>query len=439
MRLILKILTLSLLGFVQVKAQSEKKLIKNAFEAYKKAALNGNWRDAADYLDGKTKRFYGSMLDKVKSAEPVFLQKQPTLHKLIVFATRLTATKEEILSFDQSSFIAYCDKIGLTQAKFIKDCTLGKIYVSPDYASGELVTRDKTNSYPVYFHNDKGHWRLDLASMLTTKVLGLGDSEDIKKMGEDLYLIWALNKLGIKVAGLEMWWPTIRPEPPIANKKYYYDIDNEKSDSSNAVCYEIYTINDSTGYAGAISSYKMDGVMMSESHYSNYYVKIREGVSKEFHKNGTLKSIENYSNDLLDGEIITYYDTGTMRRKDYFSKGEFLHGKCFTASGQDTTHFDYFQEPKYEGGNEALYKALGTIIKYPAIARENGIQGNVILSFVVDQQGGIKEKEVLQSAHPSLDEEALRALTLLDKWIPAKLDGDPVRCRFKLPVKFKLE
>jgi protein TonB len=428
-----------LVGILPIKAQSDKKLIKDVFDNYNKAISNGNWTDAANYLDGKTKRFYGSLLDKVKSADPVFLQRQPTLHRLIVFATRLSATKEEILSFDQSSYMAYCGKIGLTQAKFIKDCSLGKIYVSNDYASGELKNMDKTDSYPVYFHNDKGSWRLDLMSSLSTKVLGLGDYDDIKNMGEDVYLIWALNKLGIKAAGLEMWWPTIRPEPPIANKKYYYDIDNENSDSSNAVCYKMYTINDSTEYTGIISSYNMDGVMISETHYSNYYVKIREGISKEFHENGALKSVENYSNDLWDGEIITYYDTGIMRRKDYFTKGEFIRGKCFTASGQDTTHFDYLQEPKYEGGNEALYKALGTIIKYPAIARENGIQGNVILSFVVDKQGRIKEKEVLQSAHPSLDEEALRALTLLDKWIPAKLDGDPIRCRFKLPVKFKLE
>ena len=85
---------------------------------------------------------------------------------------------------------------------------------------------------------------------------------------------------------------------------------------------------------------------------------------------------------------------------------------------------------------------MGTLsknIKYPVIAQENGIQGKVILGFVVTKSGAISDVTVLRSLDPSCDKEAIRVVKLLPKWIPGKQNGENVNVRYTLPVVFRLQ
>ncbi len=96
------------------------------------------------------------------------------------------------------------------------------------------------------------------------------------------------------------------------------------------------------------------------------------------------------------------------------------------------------QNPMFPGGNEALMKWLGKNLKYPASAQENGIQGRVLVQFVVNKDGSIVEPKVLRSVDPALDKEALRVVSAMPKWQPGKQRGKTVRVRFTLPVTFRL-
>lgn len=78
-------------------------------------------------------------------------------------------------------------------------------------------------------------------------------------------------------------------------------------------------------------------------------------------------------------------------------------------------------------------------IKYPTIAQENGTQGQVVLQFVVERDGSITDIRVVKSVDPYLDKEALRVVKTMPKWKPGKQRGKPVRCRFTLPVRFRLQ
>jgi len=79
-------------------------------------------------------------------------------------------------------------------------------------------------------------------------------------------------------------------------------------------------------------------------------------------------------------------------------------------------------------------------IKYPAIARENGISGKVICTFVVNKDGSIVDVEVVRSSgESSLDKEAVRVIKSMPKWSPGEQRNKPVRARFNLPVSFKLQ
>lgn len=97
------------------------------------------------------------------------------------------------------------------------------------------------------------------------------------------------------------------------------------------------------------------------------------------------------------------------------------------------------QMPKFPGGQAALLKWIADNIKYPTIAEENGIQGRVVCTFVVERDGSITDVQVARSIDPSLDKEAMRVLRKMPKWKPGKQRGSTVRVKYTIPVTFKLE
>ncbi|OAV73066.1 hypothetical protein Barb7_03006 [Bacteroidales bacterium Barb7] len=95
--------------------------------------------------------------------------------------------------------------------------------------------------------------------------------------------------------------------------------------------------------------------------------------------------------------------------------------------------------PEFPGGQAALLKFLATSIKYPVIAQENGIQGRVTVSFVVNKDGSVVDAEVVRGVDPSLDKEALRVVGIMPKWSPGEQRGKPVRVKYTVPVTFRLQ
>lgn len=94
--------------------------------------------------------------------------------------------------------------------------------------------------------------------------------------------------------------------------------------------------------------------------------------------------------------------------------------------------------PEYPGGVTELYKFMAMRIKYPEEAAKNGIQGRVIVRFVVNSDGAISRARVERGVSPELDAEALRVVGLLPKWKPGRNNGKPVACWFVMPINFAL-
>jgi len=97
------------------------------------------------------------------------------------------------------------------------------------------------------------------------------------------------------------------------------------------------------------------------------------------------------------------------------------------------------QMPSFPGGNEALMKFLQESVKYPVVAQENGVQGRVVVSFVVERDGSITDVKVVRSVDPSLDKEATRVVKSMPHWIPGKQNGAAVRVKYNVPVSFRLQ
>ncbi|WP_018108295.1 energy transducer TonB [Bacteroides propionicifaciens] len=95
--------------------------------------------------------------------------------------------------------------------------------------------------------------------------------------------------------------------------------------------------------------------------------------------------------------------------------------------------------PEPPGGIAELMKFLGKNIKYPTIAQENGIQGRVVVEFVVNRDGSIVDPKVVRGVDPSLDKEAVRVIMSMPKWKPGKQGGKTVRVKYTVPVTFRLK
>ena len=97
------------------------------------------------------------------------------------------------------------------------------------------------------------------------------------------------------------------------------------------------------------------------------------------------------------------------------------------------------QMPMYPGGDAALMGYLRDNIHYPTVAAENGIQGRVVVGFVVERDGSITDVKVLRSVDPSLDREAMRVVKSMPRWTPGKQNGSAVRVKYQVPVTFRLQ
>lgn len=94
--------------------------------------------------------------------------------------------------------------------------------------------------------------------------------------------------------------------------------------------------------------------------------------------------------------------------------------------------------PGYPGGDEARIRYLQENLKYPQMARESGIQGRVFVTFVVERDGSITDVKILRGIGGGCDEEAIRVIQNMPKWVPGKQRGKPVRVQFNMPILFKL-
>ena len=95
--------------------------------------------------------------------------------------------------------------------------------------------------------------------------------------------------------------------------------------------------------------------------------------------------------------------------------------------------------PSFPGGDVKLREWIKKNMKYPSYAKNNGIEGQVLVVFIVEKDGSISNAEVSWGVDPSLDQEALRIVNKMPKWKPGKQEGSTVRVKFHLPIKFMLK
>ncbi|OFX28104.1 MAG: hypothetical protein A2X08_02440 [Bacteroidetes bacterium GWA2_32_17] len=96
------------------------------------------------------------------------------------------------------------------------------------------------------------------------------------------------------------------------------------------------------------------------------------------------------------------------------------------------------EKPEFPGGIEAINKWIVDNVKYPGIAKENGVTGKVFVQFVIDKEGKVTDVQILRGVDPYLDKEAMRVVSDMPSWTPGKQRGKAVKVSFQLPINFKL-
>lgn len=224
----------------------------------------------------------------------------------------------------------------------------------------------------------------------------------------------------------------------VKTEKFFYDNDMNLCDSAYAKYVALYLYKDTLKGSGTIRISFIKGGLKSECEYSDISTKKSEGISTYYHDNGLVKLNSFYVDGELDGELKTFYSNGQLKRKEVYEKGDLISGKCYTKEGKDTTHFAYEIMPEYPGGEKALLKFISDNTKYPKKAKKKNISGKVIVKFAVDVDGKVKDVKISKSAHPLIDEEALRVIRLLEDWTPGFKDGEAIKVVFAVPIKFTL-
>ena len=93
----------------------------------------------------------------------------------------------------------------------------------------------------------------------------------------------------------------------------------------------------------------------------------------------------------------------------------------------------------FHGGNKGWLEWVEENMRYPEEAKENGVQGRVIISFIINPDGTTSNAKIVRGVHPALDREAMRLISIMPKWIPAKREGKCIKQKYTVPVTFKLD
>ena len=166
---------------------------------------------------------------------------------------------------------------------------------------------------------------------------------------------------------------------------------------------------------------------------------------------------------ILDGKIATIEQVRALPRDAVASVGTMREEAAISSYGEKAKYgaliittvkhqkelyneqisqpdvFDKVDEaPQFPGGMAGMMQYLSSNIRYPEDAREAGTQGRVIVSFVVEKDGSISNARVTKPTYSSLDDEALRVISAMPKWMPGKQNGEAVRVKYSVPVSFRL-
>ena len=167
---------------------------------------------------------------------------------------------------------------------------------------------------------------------------------------------------------------------------------------------------------------------------------IKEGFYNSYSDDNKMIKKCNYKDDKLNGELLTYFDNGNLRRRDYYEKDSLIKGQCYTSLGKDTSYYPETIHATFKGKSYLYVRNfIAEKVEYPNDALMKNIQGDVILCFSISKDDKIVDIEILQSTNDIFNDESVRVLKKSQKyWKHGFDEGEAAKEKFVIPVKYRL-
>ena len=176
--------------------------------------------------------------------------------------------------------------------------------------------------------------------------------------------------------------------------------------------------------------------LIAQGQYRN---DLKEGNWKYWYSNGTTDSEGTYFNNKRHNIWQFYFETGELSATEVYSNGEAIKIEWYDIEGTPVTPQEPLeQDPSFPGGNKAMSSFIAENINYPELAREMGEQGIIYISYTVEAGGTLSNFRIRKGVSMSLDQEALRVVKLMPKWIPGIDHGRNANTEFTIPIHFRL-
>lgn len=173
----------------------------------------------------------------------------------------------------------------------------------------------------------------------------------------------------------------------------------------------------------------------------NYNKGNASGIWKGWYDNGQMDYVAKYVNGEPDSTGTWYFKNGRMSAQEYYDRGILISKKYWDENGKEVPVKNAGDRTPcfVDETNTALTKYLLANTRYPKEARKMNITGQVIVKFLVNEEGRIDDISIDESVNPLLDAEALRVVRSMPNWVPGRQHNRPVSVYYTLPVTFRLE
>ncbi len=179
--------------------------------------------------------------------------------------------------------------------------------------------------------------------------------------------------------------------------------------------------NDLNGGIWTVNDFYVAGFLKMVGHYSDIKKETKEGHFKYYHPYNILEAEGEYSANLQEGEWRYYSMSGSLSAIEVYSKGVRISEEYYNENGsvlKDKRKANV--EASFKGKSEALGEFLSENLSFPIKKFTEEVKGTVNLSFTIDIDGSLQDIKVVKSLGPKIDEEVLRVVRLMPKWIPAR-------------------
>ena len=183
----------------------EKEEIIECFNKYKNAIVTNKGKVAVKEIDSRTISYYSEILEKIKSADSLSIDKLSILDKFSVLSLKHFATKEEILSFSGKDLFRFAIKKKMTGN--VINVTVGEIIITNESAKGQLISNGKKTSTNFNFYKENGSWKINITSMLTSGILAIKRMVENSGKSENDFIIYILGKANGKKTRIDIWKP----------------------------------------------------------------------------------------------------------------------------------------------------------------------------------------------------------------------------------------